>query len=74
MKIYSNVNFKDKVERKAFIYSLLIMVVVSQVVALIIWYFFDENHFVGLLIALVAGFLFGYRGLKKKTRRKNLRK
>jgi len=67
MKIYSRVNFKNRAERKAFIYSLLIMVVVSQVVALIIWYFFEHKNFIGLLFASIAGFLFGYRGLKKKV-------
>ncbi len=67
MKIYSRVNFNDKAERKAFIYTLLISIIVSQVVALIIWYFFDSNNFFLLLIATLAGFLFGYKGLKKKS-------
>jgi len=67
MKIYSNVNFKDKAERKAFIYGLLLFIIISQVVALIIWFLFDRNNFVELLFALIAAFLVGYRGLKKKS-------
>jgi len=67
MKIYSRVNFKDKAERKAFIYTLLLFIIVSQVVAFIIWYLFDRNDFLALLIASIAGFLFGYKGPKKKS-------
>jgi len=66
MKLYSKVNFKDKAERKAFIYTLLVFIIISQVVALIIWYIFDRNDFLTLLIASLAGFLFGYKGLMKK--------
>ena len=66
MKIYSNVNFKDKAERKAFIYTLLVFIIISQIVALIIWFLFDRNNFVELLFAIIAAFLFGYRGVKKK--------
>jgi uncharacterized membrane protein YhaH (DUF805 family) len=66
MKIYSRVNFKDKAERKAFIYGLLLFIIISQVVALIIWFLFDRNNFVELLFAIITAFLVGYRGLKKK--------
>ncbi|RXQ87858.1 hypothetical protein EO244_15985 [Ancylomarina salipaludis] len=67
MKIYSKVNFKNRAERKAFIYGLLIFIIISQVVALIIWFLFDRNNFVELLFALIVAFLVGYRGLKKKS-------
>jgi len=73
-KIFSRVNFKDKAERKAFIYSLLIFIITGQFVASTIWYLFDDNNFLGLLFASVAGFLFGYRGSRKKSRRKNINK
>jgi len=67
MKIYCRVNFKDKAERKAFIYTLLISIIVSQFLAFIIWYFFDYNKFFLLLISSLAGILFGYKGVKKKV-------
>ncbi len=70
MKIYSRVNFKDKAERKAFIYGLLLFIIISQVVALIIWFVFDKNMFVALFIGNIAAFVFGYRGLKKKKKTK----
>jgi len=67
MKLYSRVNFKDKAERKAFIYALLLFIITSQIVALIVWYLFDRNNFLSLLIGNTAAFLVGYRGLKKKS-------
>lgn len=67
MKIYRRVNFKNKAELKAFVLGMLIMIIVMQIVALGIWFLFDKNHFIGLLFASIAGFLFGYKGLKKKS-------
>lgn len=66
MKIFKSVNFNNKPERKALIYSLLIFIVTNQVVALTIWYLFDLNYFLALLFVSLVGFLFANKVLKKK--------
>jgi hypothetical protein len=65
MKIFKDVNFKNKEEKKALFYSALIFIGVSQLFALLIWYVFDKDYFIPLLIGSIVGFLFSYRGVKK---------
>lgn len=65
MKIFKKINHKDKGEKKALFYSAFISIIIGQIVALLIWYIFNENYFVALFFGSIIGFLFGYRGLKK---------
>jgi hypothetical protein len=50
---------------KTKIISATIFFIVGQIVALIIWKYFNENYFVPMLIASTVGFLAGYREKKK---------
>lgn len=52
---------------KTKIISATIFIIVGQIVALIIWKYFNENYFVPMLIASTVGFLAGYRGKKKNN-------
>lgn len=65
MKIFKHIKYKNKKEKKALIFSLLISILSGQIVALFSWYFFKEDFFTTLFFASIVGFLFGYRGLKK---------
>ena len=66
MKIFKYIRYKNKQEKKALIYSVLISILSGQIVALFSWYFFKEDFFIIMFFASIVGFLFGYRGLKKK--------
>jgi hypothetical protein len=65
MNIFNRVNYKNKQEKNTLIYSAVISILIGQHVALIIWYFFNENFFIAMLFGSIVGFLFGYRGNKK---------
>ena len=65
MKIFKYIRYKNKKEKKALIYSVLISILSGQIVALFSWYFFKEDFFIIMFFASIVGFLFGYRGLKK---------
>jgi len=65
MKIFKNINYQNKEEKKTLFNSALIFILTGQLIALIIWYFFKENHFLAIFLSSIVGFLFGYRGLKK---------
>jgi len=46
------------------IISGIIFIVIGQVIALIIWVFFNQNYFIPLIIASTTAFLISYRGKK----------
>lgn len=48
------------------IIKVLIGLFVSEIVALLIWFLFDENYFILLPFASLVGLIFGYKGLDKK--------
>ncbi len=56
---------KELKRMKTKIISATIFILVGQIVALIIWKFFNENYFIHMLTASTVGFLAGYRGGKK---------
>ncbi|NLP57684.1 hypothetical protein [Lutibacter sp. B1] len=64
MKLIDKVNFKNKTEKKAFTYSMIIAIIVGQITALIIWLIFKENYFIALFFGSMVGLLFGYSGKK----------
>ncbi|NQY30106.1 MAG: hypothetical protein HRT69_11620 [Flavobacteriaceae bacterium] len=65
MKIFKYINYKDQEERKTLFNSALIFIGTGQLIALVMWYFFKENHFLAIFFSSIVGFLFGYRGSKK---------
>ena len=70
MKIFPYVDFKEKKDRKAFFLSLLTFVVISQLVGLVYSLLFDESIFISLLFSSIAGFIFGYKGRKERSNKK----
>ena len=48
-------------ELKRKYFSLLLSIVIGQIIAIIIWFIFKEEYFIGLLFGSIVGFLVSYK-------------
>jgi hypothetical protein len=53
---------------KTKIISGFIFIVIGQLIAFIIWKFFNQNYFIPLIIASTLGFFVSYKGKKNRQR------